>query len=132
MVELLISILDPAKAGALKALRNASGAKVHASEILKIMSDDAENGEATAMALARFPEWEQCRHQKHDLFMTQTAKTDYFLQDASNAVLALEDAGGKAIGAIRDGSVGGAAAAAASGERDTGLFAGRTRGDGDW
>jgi hypothetical protein len=86
---------------------DASQTKVHAIQILKIMSSDIQHGPAVSEVLDKIPGWDRyctlyialsirplirpCirprryKLQKHDLFVTKNEKVDYFLADSSNS-----------------------------------------------
>lgn len=67
-----------------------SKAKVHCVDILKSMSKDKFHGMRVQLILDKHENWEQYKHQKHDLFISKNQKTDYYLEKA-NQTLSIED-----------------------------------------
>jgi DnaJ family protein C protein 13 len=82
MIPFLMHVLEEAD---LSNVVDASGTKVHAIQILKIMTQDANHGQQAEVVLESMPGWERYKHQKHDLFVTQNEKIDYFLADSTNS-----------------------------------------------
>eukprot|EP01138_Halocafeteria_seosinensis_P006645 gb/GECG01006793.1/.p1 GENE.gb/GECG01006793.1/~~gb/GECG01006793.1/.p1 ORF type:complete len:2790 (+),score=366.62 gb/GECG01006793.1/:1-8370(+) len=63
-------------------LQDPSGTKVHAIAILKLLENDSIHAEKAARQLeTKSSSWDRYKHQKHDLFITNSQSQDYFLTD---------------------------------------------------
>jgi hypothetical protein len=83
-IPLMMNILEREK---LDALVDASAAKVHAVNIIKVLEGDSVHGAAAqgALAAGHAQTWDKYRHQKHDLFLSRNDTRDYFLADVATA-----------------------------------------------
>mmetsp|Transcript_6988 Transcript_6988/g.16332 ORF Transcript_6988/g.16332 Transcript_6988/m.16332 type:complete len:3227 (-) Transcript_6988:18-9698(-) len=71
---------------ALSTIKDPAAAKVHAVELLKLLTQDPGYGMKFQMMLDEIPAWKKYKKQDHSLFITNTEKpmVDYFLTDGSN------------------------------------------------
>jgi hypothetical protein len=71
---------------ALSSIKDPAAGKVHAVELLKLLTQDPGYGLKFQMILDEIPAWKKYKKQDHSLFITNTEKpmVDYFLTDGSN------------------------------------------------
>ena len=66
-------------------IKDPAAAKVHAVELVKLLTDDPGYGMKFQMVLEELPAWKKYKSQDHSLFITgPEQKSDYFLTDGSN------------------------------------------------
>lgn len=83
LVEFLLN--DVLENETLKNVKDPSSAKVHAVELLKLLTKDPAYGMKFNIILEELPSWRKYKSQDHSLFITGTEqKTDYFLTDGSS------------------------------------------------
>ena len=69
----------------LKQIKDPAAAKVHAVELVKLLTEDPGYGMKFQMVLDELPAWKKYKSQDHSLFITgPEQKSDYFLTDGSN------------------------------------------------
>jgi hypothetical protein len=83
-IALMMNILEKEN---LDGLVDASAAKVHAVNIIKVLESDSVHGAQAQGALAsgHSASWDKYRHQKHDLFLSRNDTRDYCLADVATA-----------------------------------------------
>jgi DnaJ homolog subfamily C member 13 len=79
LITLLINLLEKDD---VSHLVDASSSKVHAVTILKLLENDTIHGIMAQGKLGEHGgEWSRYKHQKHDMFLSHSARQDYFLAD---------------------------------------------------
>mmetsp|Transcript_11529 Transcript_11529/g.16907 ORF Transcript_11529/g.16907 Transcript_11529/m.16907 type:complete len:945 (-) Transcript_11529:260-3094(-) len=83
LVEFLLD--DVLENETLKSVKDPSSAKVHAVELLKLLTKDPAYGMKFSLILDELPSWRKYKSQDHSLFITgKEQKADYFLTDGSS------------------------------------------------